>query len=514
MNLKSNTLNKYFFLILLIYKICIDLVIFMDRPSADFIEYVPSLNSVLYDKLDYQPCFEEDKKYITSLKVNDKTINCSAVSLYHPLIKPDEVLQVLDNNNIYIPVNHTFDGVKYFRLGDLNIYKYVFSFILIFIVGLLFKSLAKPLGNISYLVISFQFLFIIVPFVSLSAQNSRSYIPLVLVLLSHYILLIINRFKTSIKIPNFSKSTTYFLYFIFVFLTAYTIFELVIKANSIVVDFSEVYKYRAANESNTFFMKGYLLDALASVFLIFYVLHARSKNQIIPQVCLIVLGMSLYFITGFKAYLFMYLLIAFYLVINKYLDLRCMVSLVMVATPLLYISSWLFSYIWHNDIPIAMLERIFATPAALSELYYRFFNTYDYALGSGSKLEFIFDAPYTLEPKSLIAYYFWGYKFSPNVSWTIDAYSNFGYAGVLIYSLILGLFLKLADLMSANLDNKLGYELLFFRFAIAVSSSALPTALLTHSGFLSLLSIVLLSSILNNSCTYSDKYKFLPNKFK
>lgn len=72
-----------------------------------------------------------------------------------------------------------------------------------------------------------------------------------------------------------------------------------------------------------------------------------------------------------------------------------------------------------------------------------------------------------------------------------DAYMNFGFIGLALYSILLTIALKLVDTCSRRVDFRVGVSAIAIP-AIVLTNSGLLTALLTHGLLLALLLLYLL----------------------
>src|SRR5699024_8716627 len=101
---------------------------------------------------------------------------------------------------------------------------------------------------------------------------------------------------------------------------------------------------------------------------------------------------------------------------------------------------------------------------------------------STSILEPIIDNPYNLSITRIISWEYWNKDFGPNTGYLADAFANFGYFGMFLFSIMLSMLLKVLDSISVNLPTNFAPTLIIMP-AIALTNSALFTTLLTH-GFL------------------------------
>lgn len=125
-------------------------------------------------------------------------------------------------------------------------------------------------------------------------------------------------------------------------------------------------------------------------------------------------------------------------------------------------------------------ERMTGTPGLLTGYYYDFFSTHPKALLGHSIFKSIVDYPYALEPRQMIGYvYYHDSGMSANANLWADAYANFGYIGILCFTLLLAAFMWLYDSSSAG-RSLYGAALVIALPAFAVANSGLLTSLLTH----------------------------------
>jgi len=94
----------------------------------------------------------------------------------------------------------------------------------------------------------------------------------------------------------------------------------------------------------------------------------------------------------------------------------------------------------------------------------------------------------------VISWTYWGRDFGPNVGYLGDAFANFGFMGMFLFSMILGVFLRIVDSISRHLPANLIAAIIAVP-AMALANSALFTSLLTHGFILSLIMIWLLQKV-------------------
>lgn len=147
-----------------------------------------------------------------------------------------------------------------------------------------------------------------------------------------------------------------------------------------------------------------------------------------------------------------------------------------------------------NTMTSIFVRRLLVVPGQLSGYYLDFFSEQPLARLGHSVLSPIFDYPYSVTPPRLIGqYYFGNVDTSANAHIWADGFANFGYVGVISFSLLLGTFLWIFDSASRFTDLRVSVLLLGIP-AFSLSNSALLTTLFSHGMLLALLIILLMSA--------------------
>lgn len=124
--------------------------------------------------------------------------------------------------------------------------------------------------------------------------------------------------------------------------------------------------------------------------------------------------------------------------------------------------------------------RMTALPGLLTGYYYEFFSVHPQAHLGHSILKTLVNYPYAAEPPYLIgAIYFHSASNDANANIWADAYANFGYAGILCFTLLLAILLWLYDSIAASCDTRLA-ALAIGLPAFALANGGLLTSLLTN----------------------------------
>jgi hypothetical protein len=140
----------------------------------------------------------------------------------------------------------------------------------------------------------------------------------------------------------------------------------------------------------------------------------------------------------------------------------------------------------------ALVKRTTATPGLLTAYYYDFFSWHPKALLGHSIFKSFVDYPYALQPPYLIGYvYFHNVGMDANANVWADAYANFGYPGIVCFTLLLAVVLWLYDSMAVGRDLQVT-ALVIALPAFALANTSLLTTLLSHGMGLALVLVYLL----------------------
>ena len=153
-----------------------------------------------------------------------------------------------------------------------------------------------------------------------------------------------------------------------------------------------------------------------------------------------------------------------------------------------------------------LLRRVYFVPAHLNFVYYDFFSTHPHTMLSQSKLTFgLIQYPYDLDAPHLIGYHYYNNVLTgANTGWLGSGYMHFGFAGMFIYALIVGLLLSMVDTFAKRRELAISGAILFIPLFAIFQSSDLPTCMLTH-GFL-------LALFLTWSCKLKGQVRPEPRK--
>jgi len=201
---------------------------------------------------------------------------------------------------------------------------------------------------------------------------------------------------------------------------------------------------------------------------------ARSRADLLM---LGLLGqLVIYSVTGLKSVLFSILLVplVYYAVSNASrlfgLLATAMGPVILVGASLLPLGS-----LW----PLALANRTLVTPGQIGGYYFEFFSVHPQYHLSHSFLGWVFPRVYAQEPPLVIgAAYFPETTPNANANMWADAFANFGFGGIVVFTVVLGLVLWITDGLGRGRDARVAAPMLAIA-GLSLANGALFTTVLT-----------------------------------
>ncbi|MEW9500803.1 O-antigen polymerase [Jeotgalibacillus marinus] len=381
---------------------------------------------------------------------------------------------------------------------DYSLDKHVYSYLLLFVVSIFVLSSFNQIRKPSNVVILIMFLCIIIPLLTLYGfQNASSSFVLVVILSFVLIIVQINILPT-IEFKIFHRSLVIVLLGGIVLIYLYVYSYLIFTGGLLRFNFNLEEVYDIRSEYAVLAAKGpllgYFITWVANVFnigILSWGLFKKNKKFIIVA---IILQLFLFGMTNFKSFLFAPCLVIFLYIFTKNRNL--LLYSVLSVSILLLISY--FSFVLYNDHQWSsmFIRRQFFTPSNLHLIYYDFFsheyNPFIYL--SNSIFQVFLEYPYQTEVTKVISWEYWGKDGGPNVGFFANAYSNFGYFGIFIFSAMLGFILKILDSLVSVLPHNLIAAFIAIP-AFSLVNSGLFTTLLTHGFLVSILTLLIMGNL-------------------
>jgi hypothetical protein len=244
----------------------------------------------------------------------------------------------------------------------------------------------------------------------------------------------------------------------------------------------KVYKFRSLAAQNLPDIYRYLSPVIAKVLLPIALILAVYQRKWIAG-CLAMIGSGMMFaLTSHKGpmvYTIAVLCIYFLAKFKKYFA-----QLLLAGYIFGILVSLIGFFIGNYGIILGSLimRRGYFVPALLNFYYYDFFSKHAHTFLAQSKLTFgLVDYPYYLNTSQIIGYHYYNNELtSANTGWLGLAYMNFGFFGLLLYALIIGLLFSVVDTLTKKGELAISSAILFIPFLTLFLSSDLPTTMLTH----------------------------------
>jgi hypothetical protein len=264
------------------------------------------------------------------------------------------------------------------------------------------------------------------------------------------------------------------------------------------VAFADVYDvredYSSALAAGTGVL-GYLLTAQANVINPAVILRGLAERRWLIVAGGVIGQIVLYSSTGFKsvilsipAVLLCHLAFRHGRQIRGWILIAGAVMLIMVS---LLVDAILDSLVMTS----LFARRFLLTPGFLMSAYLSFFSNNDKALLGHSVLEGVTPYPYQFPPPRVIGAWVTGSPdIAMNANYLADGFANFGWLGAAAASVLLALYLRIADRVSIGLPTAMSAGILLMP-AITLANSALLTAFLTHGLIVALLVLGLMPRV-------------------
>lgn len=379
---------------------------------------------------------------------------------------------------------------------DFNLVNYVNSWLLFLTIIFILKSKFHKVSDFFYFT---SIVALLIPmYVLYGLDNNLSIYPPVVSTISILIIYIITNLK-SFKISWKYRMLDGVKIFEVISILSILFLIYLYRNAALNLNFADVYYFREENSKLT---EGTFISYISSwsyqiftIALMAVSLHLRRYWMVL---LIIFIQVFFYAASGHKSILFYPLLVFFIRWLNRYTNL----GLVALQGHLIAIIFPILTFILFEDILVSsyLLRRVIFIPAKLTFIYFEFFESKPFIFWSNSILSSVLEYPFSERHTVLISEYAgWG-DASANNGYISSGYAQAGLFGVLIYTLILAIILKLIDSISGKqFPLWLGISLTIVSFRSIVLSSDLFTVFLTHGLIIIMLIFFLLSKNLTKN---------------
>lgn len=347
----------------------------------------------------------------------------------------------------------------------------------------------------SGIVLILQYAVVVMPLLSLYTYGQVGTVFTYLVLASSALPVFVTHFIPRFSVPSAGKSIRAIGVILLGGMTAY-VYGVLVGSGAIKwlsFDLANVYSTREMWTSLSWPLLGYLVPWQGNAInpaLLALGLHRRSRKTI--GIALL-LQLFLFGMTGQKSFLFAIVLVVGVYAIYRY---RSPLPLILLGACAVVVFSYaVYEVSGSHMIPSTFIRRLFFVPARNHAIYYDFFSDpmHPKIFLSNSFLAPLIDYPYEMTVTRVIAWAYWGKDFSPNVGYLGDAYAQFGGPGMLLFSAILALVLRMIDSLRRSGEIRLAAAIIAMP-GMALVNSALFTTLSTHGFLLAMLLVWIFTS--------------------
>jgi hypothetical protein len=203
---------------------------------------------------------------------------------------------------------------------------------------------------------------------------------------------------------------------------------------------------------------------------------ARRRPQL---VVLGLLGQLLIFAdTGYKSVFFSIVLVPLvYFALSR--ASRSFGLVAILGTPAVLVFAVVASSLPALSLGLTLARRVFAVPGHLGWYYYEYFSGHPQYHLSQSFLSWLSDNPYNMDPPLVIGSVYFRSGVDANANMWADGFANFGFAGIIAFTIVCGLVLLVVDGLGHGRDVRVTGPLLAIA-GLALGSTGLFTTLLTQ----------------------------------
>ncbi|MDJ0773400.1 MAG: hypothetical protein QNJ49_08220 [Mastigocoleus sp. MO_167.B18] len=402
---------------------------------------------------------------------------------------------ILDLNYYFIVISNFNDFNIYNEFSILKIFE---SYLLLLVLAFFVANYSLKKITSSRITISLYFIFIIIPMLSIYGFQSEVAKPsyMYMTIFSFLCLVIFSKTIPKIKFQKLSSSFLKIVLFCSCLITLYVYGFLINSGGLGRINFNlyNVYLVREELKSYSapfinYFIpwQGYIINVSLFIFSLYKRIYLLTVISVLGQI--LIFGM-----TNFKSFLFAPVLAFLMLIIGR--KKKMLMYLMIFSSAGLILSH--VTYLITSDIiiPAIFIRRLFFLPANLHFYYYDFFSQNPHVLLSNSFLSPIFEYPYDMRVPELISSTYLSSYANANVGYLADAYTHFGFTGMIMFSFILAVILRTLDSIGILLPVNISTAIITIP-SMSLVNSALFTTMLTHGFILAIIAIWVLSSQTN-----------------
>jgi len=303
-----------------------------------------------------------------------------------------------------------------------------------------------------------------------------------------FLIIIIAQYLPSISISNLSTSHKWFTYSVGLVIISILLFYIYKNiGNFSVINIFHVYEQRdnykellQANGRIFAYISIWLYFLFVPITLSISCYFINTKQYFIAVTFIIisiVSAMSVFFLTGYKSAFFSIMLVtaiilSFKTGVKGYAIIKYIIYI--------YLLSYILIIINFSWPALHFIRRLFLAPGINASYYYDYFHIHQIYYLSHSFLSKWFLNEYGVGPPFIIGkVYYNAPNMSANANFWADAFANFSYTGIIIYSILLSMIIWIADSISKKHSLRFALAAIGMSF-YSLANSSLFTTILTY----------------------------------
>jgi len=387
-------------------------------------------------------------------------------------------------------------SVGVFSFSEINTIRLVESYVIVLLLGTWLAAFFYRQRRPSWIAPLLYFAFVILPLSSLYGLTDASATFFYAATGSFAILIVVTELLPKVKIPRPGCDFVYLGLAAVFGMSVYVYGWLMLTGGlgRFSIDLLSVYEVRSEYVQTLGPFLGYFVPWQANVINLLLLLYAVHRRRYGLAGLALVAQLILFGMTGHKSFLLAPILSG-----GVYFlwDRKHVLCWMLGGAALFILGSYIVFLVTGNHLaPSLLIRRLFFVPAANHLIYFDYFSQPDhpFVMLSNSILAPFISYPYEMPVTRVISWAYWGRNFGPNVGYLGDAYAHFGFMGMFLFSMILGLFLRVVDSVGSRLPSNLVAAVIATP-AWALTNSALFTSLFTHGLILAAILLWLLRAL-------------------
>jgi hypothetical protein len=256
------------------------------------------------------------------------------------------------------------------------------------------------------------------------------------------------------------------------------------------LDFNKVYDFRETNSAIlNVGVGGYFNSWVTKIFNMFLIAFCLHKKRYMLVSIFVLLQVFFFSVIAVKSVIFYPLLVIGVWYYFRKSNFSIVIPLLLMTVIIMAYSA----YFVFDDIRLSswFIRRAFFVPAELTFVYFEFFSVTPNVYWSNSIFSNFIEYPYQ-QPLSWVVGDFVGTGTHANNGYVSSGYAHFGVFGVFIYSIILGIFLRILNrLCYSGIPLWMGVALTVVPFRSLLTNSDLLVTMMTHGLLLTLVLLTL-----------------------